>query len=236
MKAKIKEKKEAALKTLYVIYEVLGKGEDFTPGQYFFVTLPKLHYPDEKGNKRHFSIVNSPNEKGILSNATRLRDSGFKKTLNELKIGDVVEVGPIAGSFVLPEGSKRPLVFIAGGIGITPFMSMLKFATEEKLPYKITLIYSNRDQSSTAFLEDLQNLSKNNPNIQIVFTMTQDDTWQGEKRRVDSQFIKEYTGSLKKPLYYIAGPPEMVQATINGLHEAAGVNQEDIKEENFSGY
>lgn len=235
MEAKIKEKKEIATKTLQVIYEVLGEREDFKPGQYFFVTLPKLFYPDQRGNKRHFSIVNSPNEKNVLSNATRLTDSGFKKTLSELEIGSRVEVGPISGSFVLPEETKRPLVLIAGGIGITPFMSILRFTQEESLPYKIILIYSNRDKSSTAFLDELQNIGKQNSNIELILTMTQDETWEGEKRKIDSQFIKDYTLKLKKPMFYIAGPPVMVEATVNSLH-GIGVKQEDIKEENFSGY
>ncbi len=235
MKAKIKDKKEVAQGTLQVTFDLLGETVDFKAGQYFFVTLPKLHYLDDKGNRRHFSIVNSPNEKGILRMATRLRDSGFKKTLQELEVGSEVEVSPVAGSFVLSEDADRPLVFIAGGIGITPFMSMTSFATEEDLSFKITLIYSNRDQASTAYLQKLQEISIKNPNIKLVLTMTEDDSWEGEKRRIDSQFIKDYTSGLENPLYYVVGPPQMVEAVAEVLVEA-GINQENIKTENFSGY
>ena len=129
----------------------------FMAGQYCFVTLPNLLYPDDRLGKRHFSIVNSPNEKGIITIATRLRDSGFKKTLNELPLGSEVNLGPIAGAFTLPTDFKRPLVFIAGGIGITPYMSMLRYISEEKLPYKITLIYSNRDKNTTAYFDEISN-------------------------------------------------------------------------------
>lgn len=235
MKAKIKDKKEVAKGTLQVTYDLLGEKADFKPGQYFFVTLPTLHYPDERGNKRHFSVVNSPNEKGVLINTTRIRDTGFKKTLKELKVGSPVEVGPITGSFILPENTRRPLVFIAAGIGITPFMSMLKFITEEKLSYKVTLIYSNRDKISTPFLEELEDLSKKNQKIKLVFTMTQDQGWNGEKRRIDAQFINDYTAGLKNPYYFVAGPPDTVEAIVEVLHKA-GVEQADINADNFSGY
>lgn len=235
MEAKIKEKKEIANGTLLVTYDLLGQKPEFKAGQYFFVTLPNLHYQDERGNRRHFSIVNSPNEKGILTMATRLTDSGFKKTLKELELGSRVNVGPIAGLFVLPQITERPLVFIAGGIGITPFMSMLKFVKEENLPIKITLIYSNKDQNSTAFLEDLKDLERENHNLKLVLTMTSDSNWNQEKRRIDSQFIKDYSSNLNNPFYYVVGPPLMVEAIVEALNKA-GVSNIDIKIENFTGY
>lgn len=235
MEAKIKQKQKIAEGTLEVSFEVLGEQPEFKPGQYFFVTLPKLHYPDTRGNKRHFSIVNSPNQKGVLTMATRLRDSGFKKTLGELALGEQVEVGPISGSFTLPEDTTRPLVFIAGGIGITPFISMLRYITEENLPYQVSLIYSNRDSSSTAFLKELESLAIKNPNIKLVLTMTQDEGWNGEKRRIDSNFIKDYTQNLNNPEFFVVGPPPMVESVKEAL-DLAGIGAENIKSENFSGY
>lgn len=238
MLGKIIDKKLVATGTLQVTFEVM-EPFSFIAGQYCFVTLPNLLYPDERGGRRHFSIVNSPNEKGIITIATRLRDSGFKKTLNELPIGSGVNLGPITGVFTLPDDTQRPLVFIAGGIGITPYMSMLRYVSEEKLPYNITVIYSNRDKDSTAYLEELQNYppSLRGPatNYQLILTMTDDPNWQREKRKVDAKFIKEYFPNVNENLYFVVGPPAMVDAVQRALLEA-GVDIENIKIENFTGY
>src|SRR3989344_6943178 len=98
MRGRIIDKKEVAEGTLQVTFEV---SEDFTfkPGQYIFLTLPKLNYPDERGPSRQFSICNDPSEKNQIIITTRMSESGFKKTLNELPIGSDVELGPIAGAF-----------------------------------------------------------------------------------------------------------------------------------------
>lgn len=235
MKAKIQSKQEVAKDTLLVVYDLLGQEVTFKPGQYFFVTLINPPYPDERGNKRHFSIISTPNQKGILTMATRLRDSGFKKSLRELPVGMEVEVGPIAGVFSLPDDPSRPLVFISGGIGITPFMSMLSYIKEQKLNYKITLIYSNRDRTSGVFLDQLQSLTQALPNFKLILTMTEDPTWEGEKRKVDAAFIKDYIRNLNESLYFVVGPPPMVEAIEKALKEA-GVLPENIKIENFTGY
>src|SRR5215216_2246058 len=103
MQARIKDKQEVAKGTLFVTFDLLGEDVDFTPGQYFFVTLPDVGYEDEKGLRRHISVVTSPNEKGVLGLATRMRDSAFKKTLGELSVGTEVEVEPPKGGFALPD-------------------------------------------------------------------------------------------------------------------------------------
>lgn len=241
MTGKIVEKKIVADNTLMVTFK-LDQEVIFKSGQYIFLTLPKLNYPDERGGKRQFSINNGPSLKNQIIITTRLSDSGFKKTLNELPLGTEVELGPIAGAFTLPDDISRPLVLIAGGIGITPFMSMLSHIVKMKLPYKITLIYSNRNQSSTAFLEELQNYPlparpAGGPpkTYHLILTMTDDPNWQGEKRKVDAKFIKEYFQNVNKNLYFVVGPPAMVDAVQRSLFEA-GVLPENIKIENFTGY
>lgn len=231
---KIIDKKEVAQGTLQVTFEA-RENFTFKPGQYIFVNLPKLNYPDERGLKRQFSINNDPSLKNQIIITTRLSDSGFKKTLNELPAGADVELGPIAGAFVLPEDTSRPLVFIAGGIGITPFMSMLSHILKEKLPYKITLIYSNRNQASAAFLDELQQLSTQLSGFKLVLSMTDDPSWSGEKRKVDAEFIKEYFPNADKSLYFVVGPPAMVDAVQRSLLEA-GIDISNIKIENFTGY
>src|SRR3954453_2062860 len=148
MHAKIKEKQEVATGTLLVVFDLLGQEVDFRPGQYFWVTLLDPPYDDEKGPRRHISVVTSPNERGVLGLATRLRDSAFKRSLAELPVGAEVEVEQPKGEFTLPDDTERRYVFIAGGIGVTVFRSMLRYIADEQLPYNVTLLYSNRDRES----------------------------------------------------------------------------------------
>ena len=184
MKATVAEKREVAKGTLLVLFAVDGYPA-YRPGHYFWVELPDRGHQDEKGLRRHISLVTSPTEPGVVGLATRLRDTAFKRTLAELEVGDEVEVEEPKGSFLLPEDTGVDYVFIAGGIGITVFRSMLRYIADEALPYRITLVYSNRDRESTAFLDELTELERNNPNLRVVVTMTDDEGWQGEHRRIE---------------------------------------------------
>ena len=236
MHARIKEKQEIAKGTLYVAFDLLGEEVDFTPGQYFFVTLPDIGYQDDKGLRKHLTVVTSPNETGVLGLATRIRDSAFKRTLSELPVGAEVDVEPPKGSFALPDDHARPLVFVAGGIGITVFRSMLRFIQEEGLSYRVTLIYSNRDRESTAFLDELQRLERENPDLRLVLTMTQDPGWEGEAREIDAGFLREHLGSgLEESTFLVAGPPGMVEGVQQALGDA-GVDEENVLAERYSGY
>ena len=236
MRARIKEKREVAKGTLLVTFDLLGEEVAFTPGQYFFVTLPDVGYQDAKGLRRHITVVTSPNERSVLGFATRMRDSAFKRSLSEVPVGTEVEVEPPKGSFGLPEDTTRPLVFVAGGIGITVFRSMLRFIREEGLPYRVTLIYSNRDRESTAFLDELQELEQENRDLRLILTMTQDPGWQGETRRIDSQFFRDYLeADLNESTFLVAGPPAMVEGVQDALAEA-GVDEENVIAERYSGY
>jgi ferredoxin-NADP reductase len=236
MRARIKEKREVAKGTLLVTFDLLDGEVDFSPGQYFFVTLPDVGYQDDKGLRRHITVVTSPNEKGVLGFATRMRDSAFKRSLGELPVGTEVEVESPKGNFVLPENASRPLVFVAGGIGITVFRSMLRYIREERLPYRVTLIYSNRDRESTAFLDELRELEQALPDLRLILTMTQDPGWEGETRKVDGEFLKDYLDDdLNRYRFLVAGPPAMAEGVQKALQEA-GVQDENVIAERYSGY
>jgi ferredoxin-NADP reductase len=236
MRARIKEKREVAKGTLLVSFDLLGEEVDFSPGQYFFVTLPDIGYQDDKGLRRHITVVTSPNEKGVLGFATRMRDSAFKRSLGELPVGAEVEVESPKGNFVLPENASRPLVFVAGGIGITVFRSMLRYIREERLPYRVTLIYSNRDRESTAFLDELREFEQSLPDFRLILTMTQDPGWKGETRKVDGKFVKDHLDQdLNRYAFLVAGPPAMAEGVQKALEEA-GVQAENVIVERYSGY
>lgn len=235
MKAKIIDKKEIAEGTLWLKFGLLGKKIDFKPGQFFYIDLINPPYDDEKGSSRHFTIVNSPTDQGIIEMATRIRESAFKRSLAEFKIGTEVEISGPDGNFILPSDTKIPLVFITGGIGITPFMSMLSYIQENKLPYKITILYSNNNQKSAAFLSELKSWVEKNPKIKLILTMTQEPDFEGEKRMIDAEFIKEYISDIDSAIFMLSGPPGMVTA-INKELKKLGIDRQNIKTEQFAGY
>jgi ferredoxin-NADP reductase len=127
-------------------------------------------------------------------------------------------------------------VFIAGGIGITVFRCMLRYIVEEGLPHRVTLVYSNRDRESTAFLDELQAMDREHENISVVFVMTDDPEWEGEKRRVDADVLRDHLeGELGDYVHIAAGPPGMVDAMESAL-KGAGVPEEQVLVQRFAGY
>jgi ferredoxin-NADP reductase len=171
--------------------------------------------------------------------ATRLRDSAFKRVLRGLKPGQELILDAPLGRLTLPADFSRPIVFLAGGIGITPFRSIIIEATKKKLPHKIYLFYSNRTPADAPFLEELRGLEGKNKNYKLIPTMTQLDSlladWSGETGYIDEALLKKYLGDLNKPVYYLAGPPTMTQALYKVLIDS-GVNKDDIRSEEFIGY
>ena len=139
--------------------------------------------------------------------------------------------GP-SGNFVFDE--KRDAVMISGGVGITPLRSMIKYATDRKPGTKITLLYSNRTPDGIAYRRDLENMAKDNGNFRLVNTITGDAPgWNGERGRIDANMIGKYASS--GALYYICGPPAMVEAVRNALADAK-IDQGSVMAEDFKGY
>ena len=236
MQARIKDKHAVAKGTLMVTFDLLGAEVDFQPGQYFFVTLPDVGHQDDKGLRRHITVVTSPNERGVLGFATRMRNSAFKRSLDELPVGTTVDVEQPKGGFALPDDTSRPLVFVAGGIGITVFRSMMLYIREEGLAYRITLVYSNRDRESTAFLDELRALEQGMPDFRLILTMTKDPGWEGETRKVDAEFLQDHLdGDLNQYTFLVAGPPGMAEGVQTALADA-GVDEQHVTAERYSGY
>ena len=233
MQATVADKREVAKGTLLVRFAV-DDYPDYRPGAYYWVELPDRGHDDEKGLRRHISLVTSPTERPLVGLATRLRDSAFKRTLAELEVGDEVEVEEPKGSFLLPEDTSADYVFVAGGIGITVFRSMLRYIADEQLPYRVTLVYSNRDAESAPFLDELEELESRIDGLRVVLTMTDDAGWEGETRHLDADVLRELVG-LEGKTFLVAGPPEMAEAVAESLR-AAGVPEDRVLADKFSGY
>jgi ferredoxin-NADP reductase len=234
MKATVAEKREVAKGTLLVLFDV-DDYPSYRPGHYFWVELPDRGHQDEKGLRRHISLVTSPTESGVVGLATRIRDTAFKRTLAELEVGDEVEVEEPKGSFLLPEETDVEYVFIAGGIGITVFRSMLRYIADEGLAYRVTLVYSNRDRESAAFLDELDVLEQKIDGLKIILTMTDEAGWEGETRQLDAGVLGELLGGLEDRQFMIAGPPPMAEGVANSLL-GAGLPEDSVLADKFSGY
>ena len=213
-------------------------GFSFKAGQALSWTLVDPPETDAEGNTRNFSIASAPGEADLMI-ATRMRDTAVKRALKTMPLGTEVRiVGPF-GALTLHQNIARPAVFLAGGIGITPFRSMLWQAAEQKLPHHILLFYSNRRPEDAAFLEELEELEQENPNYKFIGTMTEmagsNRVWAGETGYINQEMIAKYIGDLAPPIYYIAGPPKMVEAMQKALNDA-GVASDDVRSEEFAGY
>jgi len=218
----ILEQKIIAEQTCEVSFDLSEKEFIFLAGQYIRLTLPKLLYADPQGASRIFSIASSPNNKNKLTVVFRQSGSGFKKTLMELAPGSLVEIEGPFGYLTFPKDLSHPLVFIAGGVGIAPFLSMIRFTTEQKLNCPITLLYGNKDIESAAYLEELETIAKQNPNFLL----------KNKFGYIDENFIRESVNDLNNPLWYIAGPPKMVDE-MRQLLARLGIEEKKIYFENF---
>lgn len=226
-------KKQVAEGTTAFVFE-RPEGFQFRAGQHAEWSLINPPETDAEGNSRMFSLVNSLAEH-TLEIATRMRDTAFKRVLGKMNVGDNISVANPHGSFTLHNDTVKPAVFLIGGIGITPVLSMIKDATERNLPHRLFLFYSNHRIEDTAFLQELNELAQRNKNFKFIPTMTQQEDWNGEKGYINRAMIEKYVPDLGAAIYYISGPISMVEAMREVINDA-GVDDDNIKTEEFTGY
>ncbi len=207
-------------------------------GQNAVFTLMDPPETDSQGPSRTFTIASAPHEPELMI-ATRMRDTAFKRVLKSAAPGAPVRIDGPSGVMVLHEDAARPAVFLAGGIGVTPFLSMARHAAKNHLPHRITLFYSNRRAEDAAFLEELHALERSNPNYRLVATLSEAEKssqpWKGETGFIRPDMLERYLADLKSPVYYFAGPPGMAMA-MQSMLEGMGVNGNDMHSEEFYGY
>jgi len=234
---KLKDRRQVAERTMAFQFEQ-PEGFTFTAGQSIDMTLMNPSETDWEGNDRTFSIASAPDE-GLLLVATRMRDTAFKRVLGTMPINSQVKiVGPF-GNLVLHHDQARAGVFLAGGIGITPFRSILLRAAREQLPHRLFLFYANRRTEDASFLQELEALQRLNSSYTFIPTMTDMSRshrpWQGETGVINQEMLAKHLKSTASPIYYLAGPPGMVRAMrtlLNGMR----VDDGDILTEEFAGY
>lgn len=225
MKLKLVEKKQ---ETPDVITFIFSPKEPLSwqAGQYLHYVLH--HEPtDNRGSDRWFTNSAAPFEDQIRITTRNSGEKGssFKKKLFSLIEGKSIEISVIEGDFTL-EDPEQEFVFIAGGIGITPFRSILKQLEHDQKPINVTLLYSNRDQN-IVYKEELEQIAKNDPNFKIHYIFSPE--------HVDEKKIRELISDIQKPIFYVSGPEPMVENIGNTL-KSMGVQEDHLKQDWFPGY
>lgn len=192
-----------------------------------------LHYvlnhesTDDRGSDRWFTIASAPYEKHVMltTRFSSKKSSTFKKALKALRPGESIEVSDLDGDFVV-SNPKKECVFIAGGIGITPFRSILKQAEHGGQRLRVTMLYANR-KAVAAYQKEFDAMTKRNPSLKIHYLFS--------PQRIDRKTIRELVPNLKKPIFYVSGPEPMVES-IGKMLQQIGVPKKRIKQDWFPGY
>ena len=220
---------------------------DYTAGQYAFFDIGGVNN-DPKGPIRHFTISSSPTENFIML-STRIRDTPYKKRLSSLEERAKVKVRGPQGNFVLHEDYSKPAIFLSGGIGVTPFRSMIKYATDKQLPIKIIMFDSNRDEKNILYKNEFDAAANSNQNLRIIYTISEEEKgqreqisssnkWEGERGRIDKAMLAKYLSDddIKNSIFYTCGPPGMLKAMQKLLQDELHIPKERIMIEEFTGY
>lgn len=236
-RTRLLERSEIADDTMAFSFEK-PPGFEYTAGQFADYTLLDPAETDAEGTTRGFTLTSAPYEPRLMA-ATRLRDTAFKRVLKTMPIGTELELDAPYGSFTLHHNVARPAVFLTGGIGITPVRSIALQAAHDRTGHKITVLYSNKRPEGAAFLAELRRLDETEENFTLVPTMTRPETsgrsWDGETGHVDQAMLVRYIDDLAAPIYYLSGPASMVTAMRKVLNDA-GIDADDIRTEEFTGY
>lgn len=224
MKLTLVKKMEEVPNVISFIFE--GMNFSWKAGQFLKYHLEDPN-PDERTTNRYFTIATAPFEQKIML-TTRFDPadgSTFKKDLQNLQVGNSIDVEPPAGEFYIEDPNKQ-YVFIAGGIGVTPFRSILLDLDHNNLPINIQLLYANRNKD-IVYKDELESLAKIHPSFKIHYFF--------DPQRIDEKAIRNLIANINVPVYYISGPKPMVQAMEKILKDM-GIPEDHIKHDYFAGY
>ncbi len=205
-----------------------SNGFNFQAGQFFFLTLKS---GGEKKTK-HFTISSPPTRKEYIEFTKKITNSEFSELLNRLKGGEWAGIDGPRGKFVL--GDIKKICFLSGGIGITPIHSICQYCTDMKLDIDIILLYGNEEERDIIFRSDFERMVENNPNIKAVHILNNlPENWKGHSGYITTDIIKKEVSNFQERMFYICGPPKMVDAMLELLKN---LDVKKIKIEKFPGY
>lgn len=231
---KLVDRKTVALNTIQLSFEK-PEGFSYIAGQYGGFTLINPAETDDKGINRRFSYLSAPDDTHLMI-VTRIQQSAYKRNLQNMAMGSTLKMAGPSGNFVLHDDSETPAVFLAGGIGIAPFYSMIKDALRHRPQQSITLIYGNQTPADSAYLEELHALEKSHPTFKFIPVLTYPTIeWQGEAGFITDELLVRNIPDLSQSIFYACGSPAMVAAMLQMLREL-GIDEGKIKFEDFPGY
>lgn len=266
--ARLAEREQIADATYAFHFDLAEQPFEYRPGQTIDVIQPSPLYADAAGNRRTFSIADAPGSERLLV-ATRNRGSAFKRSLIEAPLGTPLDLDGPYGSFTLPQ-EPSDVYMLAGGIGVTPFRSIVDDSRERSLDHTLTLIHSNRTSEEAPFLDELIRwgvesaketsggkvprhhrwesgpagastvAASGRSRFVYLPTMTQaarsKREWKGERRRVAPDLLDDVLpADRNSALYYVAGPKRFVEGAVGSLQKV-GVDEDQIRFEEFQGY
>lgn len=203
----------------------------FRPGQFANISLD-----EGKEFSRYLSLSNSPTEAGYIEVTKKITESEFSKRYMNLKIGDAVKIKYPMGNFIY-EGQFDKVVFLSGGIGITPIRSMARYAFDKKLDTDMILVYGNHSSADIAFKGDFDYISKNMKNFRVRHVLClEDKNVECRIGRIDRNIIEAEIKDIFERRFFICGPPAMVTGIKGILSDELKVPAEQVIFENFQGY
>lgn len=232
----VSDKNKISKDVIEFIFKPTGK-LNYKAGQYLEWTFPHNH-PDSRGTRRFFTIASSPTEKNIRLGVKFVGDkaSSFKKSFEKISGNKKIVATSLGGDFVLPDDVNKKLVFIAGGIGITPYRSMIKYLIDKKEKRNIVLLCSNSDESEIVY-KDIFDQAEKELGIKVIYTLSGESVrkdWSGLKGRIDEKMIKQEIPDYKEREFFVSGS----QPLTNGVKEILkkiGIKSSAIKTDYFPG-
>jgi len=237
MRIRLKERHLETTDVMSFIFDVGDQQLEYRPGQFLHYELDALAFPDERGARRHFTISSSPTEKGVVMFTTRIRGSGFKETLRQAPIGYELTCDTPNGEFILRQGETRLRhVFIAGGIGVTPYRSILRYSADMNEPLNVLMLYFNRSSADIIFQQELESIARQMPTFSLVNVLTEpEEGWMGKQGKLDESILRTFVPDPNGLCFWVSGPPAMVNAC-RELLELIGAKDQSIRTDRFLGY
>jgi ferredoxin-NADP reductase len=218
------------LQETYDTWSIQFEGEHppYNPGQFMIVQLLR----DGTCSEPHpFTIASSPTAESLSISVKSVGD--FTSTIGETKITDMAYIDMPFGVFSFLTYNALDMVFIAGGIGITPFMSMLRYIYDKKLKKNVILLWGNKTEQDIAFRKELENMASEMPTLKVVHVLSRQEGWTGEKGNIDAEVLKRYVVNFQDKQFFICGPPPLMRAVKRTLREL-GVPKNRIHSERFA--
>jgi glycine betaine catabolism B len=206
-------------------------GFDYKPGQYMMVTIKSA----DKELMHPFSLSSSPTDHDFIEFTKKFTASEYSSHLKAMKNGDWTRIDGPYGKFTC-ECEYEKIVFLAGGIGITPFFSIIKYCTDRQLPTSMVLFYGCRNQNEIVFKKELDGMQLKNPNLKVIPVLNEPNpNWKGKVGFVTADLIKQEVPDYKDRVIYACGPPIMV-AAMQKVVAALGLPEAQLKLESLVGH